>query len=92
MDFEFLGPMIVGVVGFLTVGGVITLLVRPLSKRLCVLLEAMAQSRGEDLREMRRTLDTTTRHLGLLEERLEFTEELLRAKDRRKSIGEGERP
>lgn len=90
MDFEFLGPMIVGVVGFLTVGAVITVLVRPLSKRLGVLLEAMAQSRGEDVREMRRILETTTRRLELLEERLEFAEELLRAKDRQKSIGKGE--
>ena len=43
MDWEFIAPMLVGIVFIITMGGV--LLLRPVAKRASALLEAMAQER-----------------------------------------------
>lgn len=73
-------PAVVGIVFFLTVGGVI--LLRPISKRLGEFLEVLIQekraeprARGEE--ELRRSMEGLEDRLSLVEEKLEFTERLL---------------
>jgi len=85
MHMEEIAPMVVGVVFILTGGGVI--LLRPLSRRLGDLLEAMAsERRGPALREeLTRALelnDSLGERLARLEERQDFTDRLLRGEDR----------
>lgn len=88
MDWDLIAPMVVSIVFFVTVGGVI--LLRPLSKRLGDLLEVMAQERRElpglerEFTRMREGLDRLEDRLQLLEERQDFTDQLLRR-------GEGEK-
>lgn len=82
---ELLAPMLVAVVLILTVGGVI--LLRPLSKRIGDLLEAMTDERKnpslqEELHHIRGHLDTLGSRLSLLEERQDFQEKLLGASER----------
>lgn len=66
---------------FLTVGAVMIL--RPISKRLGYLLEALAKERqvqrsgDADLASMRIVLEHVVKRMDLLEERLDFTERLL---------------
>jgi len=66
---------------FMTVGAVMIL--RPISKRLGYLLEALAKERqvqrgGDgDLASMRVMLEHVAKRMDLLEERLDFTERLL---------------
>ncbi len=79
MDWEFIAPMIVGVVFFLTAGGVLVL--RPIAKRLGDLLEVMAREKAslpaEELRHLRDSFETMSQRLALMEERQDFTERLL---------------
>ena len=81
---DLLAPMLVAIVLILTTGGVI--LLRPLSKRLGDLLEAMADERknpviGDDLSHIRAHLDTMSSRLALLEERQDFQEKLMSTPD-----------
>ena len=79
MEWEFIAPMILGVVMFLTIGGVLVL--RPIATRLGSLLEVMARERAalppEEIRHLRDTLETMNQRLSLMEERQDFTERLL---------------
>ena len=94
MPWELVGPMIVAIVLILTIGGVT--LLRPLSHRLSDLLEAMADERrnppelDRTLHRIRDSLESMDARLTLLEERQDFTEELLRSRKKRKELGRGE--
>ena len=76
---EFLAPMIVVVVFILTAGAV--LILRPIAKRLAVLLEAMARERtrrpSDDMLRLREEVETLRARLQLLEDRQDFTEGLI---------------
>jgi len=69
---------------FLTVGGVLVL--RPLTKRLGVLMEASAKSKSSNAEEqlqlehMRLMIDTQNLKLEQLEQKLSFTESLLESR------------
>jgi hypothetical protein len=87
MEWEWVMPMVVSVTFILTTGGVI--LLRPLSRRLGALLEAMAQERRDpglkdELVRIREMNEIMSERLTLLEERQEFTENLLKSPDRQK--------
>ena len=87
MGWEFIMPMVVSVVFILTVGGVI--LLRPISRRLADLLEAMAAERRdpalkEELMRLREINESLSERLALLEEKQEFTEALLENAERPK--------
>lgn len=78
--WEYLAPLILGVVLILTVGGV--LILRPVAKHLGALLEAMTRERldprrTQELTHIREMLETMTQRLQLMEERQEFTDRLL---------------
>ena len=79
MDWEVIAPMIVGIVLILTVGGVAVL--RPIAKRLGVLLEAVVQQKAalpaEEIRHLRDTVETMSQRMALMEERQDFTERLI---------------
>lgn len=79
MEWEFIAPMVLGVVMFLTIGGVLVL--RPIATRLGSLLEVMARERAalppEELRHLRDSMETINQRLSLMEERQDFTERLL---------------
>ena len=76
---EFLAPMIVVVVFILTTGGV--LILRPIARRLGVLLEAMAQERtrrpSDEVLRLREEVETLRARLQLLEDRQDFTEGMI---------------
>ena len=79
-QLEILAPMLVLIVLTLTIGTVT--LLKPLSKRLGDLLEAMAQERKKpqldnELEHVRELLDTMSGRLSLLEERQDFTDALM---------------
>ena len=85
-DIEIIAPMIFATILTLTVAGVI--LLKPLSKQLGTLLEAMTRERneprlGEELDHMRDLLETMNGRLSLLEERQDFTDQLLQDPERR---------
>ncbi len=90
MEWEFIAPMIMGVVFMLTVGGVLVL--RPLSKRFAELLESYAQDRqrgvGSDIHQIRELMETMDGRLRLMEERQDFTEKLLQSGHRQTTGGE----
>jgi hypothetical protein len=79
LDWNNIAPMIVGVVFFLTVGGVLVL--RPISKRIGDLLEILAREKQQglqnDVGQIRDLLETMNARLQLMEERQDFTERLL---------------
>ncbi|NNF28121.1 MAG: hypothetical protein HKN73_12925 [Gemmatimonadetes bacterium] len=79
VEWEFIAPMIMGGVLFLTIGGVLVL--RPIATRLGSLLEVMARERAalppEEIRHLRDTMETINQRLSLMEERQDFTERLL---------------
>ena len=79
MEWEFIAPMIVSVVLFLTVGGV--LILRPLALRVYELLELYAQDRTQgrdrELGQLRELLESMDARLQLMEERQDFAERLL---------------
>jgi hypothetical protein len=85
-EIEIIAPMIFAIILTLTVAGVI--LLKPLSKQLGTLLEAMARERtepqlGEEMGHMRSLLETIDARLALLEERQDFTDSLLQDPERR---------
>jgi hypothetical protein len=93
MDWEMIAPMVVGVVLILTTGGVI--LLRPLSRRLGDLLEAMAAERRDpgvrdELARVRESVDVLGERFALIEERQEFTDALLRNPENARIRGAGE--
>ena len=79
MMWEFIAPMIVGIVLILTVGGVV--LLRPIAKRLGALLDVMVLEKSRttsvDNRRLGETVDTINERLSLIEERQDFTERLI---------------
>ena len=79
MEWEFIAPMVISIVFFLTVGGVLVL--RPIAKRFSELLELYARDRSSgierDVSQMRDLLETMDARLQLMEERQDFTERLL---------------
>ena len=94
MELEILAPMVVAVVLILTVGGVV--LLRPLSRRLGELLEAMAREReqprlADEVERLREVMEAMSGRLALLEERVDFTDSLL-ADPERRSLRSGRRP
>lgn len=83
-------PTIVGTVFFLTVGGVIIL--RPIAKRLGEFLEVLIQEKRKDMQvrgddRMRRMLGDLEQRMSLLEDRLEFAEDLLDSDRERRPPG-----
>jgi len=79
---EEFAPMLVAVTLILTTGAV--LLLRPVAKRLGDLLELMAQQRSGELQapgseRLTTLLEAIDTRLGLVEERLDFTDSLLQA-------------
>ncbi len=84
MEMEAIAPMIVAVVGIITVGGVVVL--RPISKRIGDLLELYARDRQSGLEgevhQLRDVVDTLNARLQLIEERQDFTDRLLTAPPR----------
>jgi len=79
VDWEFIAPMIVSIVLFLTIGGV--LILRPLALRVSELLELYARDRTQgadrELAQVRELLESMDARLRLMEERQDFTERLL---------------
>ncbi len=79
MEWEFIAPMIVSVVLFLTIGGVLVL--RPIATRLSDLIELYARDHERGLeaetRQMRELLETMNARLQLMEDRQDFMERLL---------------
>lgn len=81
---DIIGTLI-PIVFILTIGGV--LILRPLSRRLGDLLEALAAEKREGaalepaLTRLQHSLDALDDRLTLLEERQEFTDNLLRGRD-----------
>jgi len=79
MEWEFIAPMVISVVMFVTIGGVMVL--RPISKKVGDLLELYARERREglqgDVHQVRDLMETMNARLQLLEERQDFTERLL---------------
>lgn len=94
MDWDIIAPMVVSIVFFLVTGGVI--LLRPLSKRLGDLLEAMTEERQTlpdletDLSRIRDAMESMESRMRLLEERQDFAEQLLGRGEERKRVREGE--
>lgn len=85
MEWEFVAPMVVSIVLFLTIGGV--LILRPLSKRLAELLEVMTRNREqprlqEESIRLHEQLETLSERLSLVEERQDFSDQLLQERDR----------
>ena len=82
MEWEFIAPMIMTIVLFLTVGGVMVL--RPIAKRVGDLIELYVRDRQEGLQgnmhHTRDLLETMNARLQLLEDRQDFTERLLTGK------------
>ena len=84
MEWELFAPMVVLLTAILTVGGV--LLLRPLTKRLGDLLQIMAEERRikdrpqtKELGQVRDVLEAINSRLALLEERQDFTDQLISA-------------
>lgn len=79
IDWEFVAPMLVMIVGIVTFGGVLVL--RPIAKRMSELLELYARDKQSGLThevgQMRDLLETMNARFQLLEERQDFTERLL---------------
>ena len=87
--WEFIAPLIMGVVLILTVGGV--LILRPIAKQLGGLLEAMTRERldggpSQDVAHLRELVETMNQRMLLMEERQEFTDRLLERGGRSKSL------
>ena len=79
---EELAPMLVAMTLILTTGAVY--LLRPVAKRLGDLLELMAKQRAGEIeapksQQMEQLLEAIDTRLGLVEERIDFTDSLLQA-------------
>lgn len=95
MEWEFIAPMILGVVATLTIGGVLVL--RPLTRRFAELLEHYVKDREQgstaELHHMRELLETMDARLQLMEDRLDFTERLLeKGTTKPPEVGPGNQP
>lgn len=82
IDWEIVAPMIFSIVLVLTIGGVV--LLRPLTKRLVELIEVTTREKGQprlekDISHISDLLETMNSRLRLLEERQDFTDQLLSA-------------
>ena len=82
MEWEIIAPLIMTVVLILTVGGV--LILRPIASRLGDLVEALQQGKSDpaiaqSLQQMTGLLEAQNDRLERLEERQQFTDELLRS-------------
>lgn len=82
MEWEFIAPMVISSVMFVTVGGVLVL--RPIAKRVGDLIELYVRDRQEgiqgDVHQVRDLLETMNARMELLEDRQDFTERLLTGK------------
>jgi hypothetical protein len=83
-----IAPMVVMVTGIVTTGGV--LILRPLTKRLGGLIDAMTRERrlpdrGAEIAQLRDLMQSVDARISLIEERQDFTEALL-------ASGEPKRP
>ena len=90
IEWAIVGPMVMLIVLFLTVGGVLVL--RPLAKHLGAYLEALTRQQLEpgqhhELAQMREIMETMSQRLVLLEERQDFAERLLENRDRKELPG-----
>ena len=78
-DLSALAELLIPITMILTTGGVLVL--RPIAKRLGVLLEVMAKEKTQpptdDLRRLHQAMDTMNERLSLIEERQDFTERLI---------------
>lgn len=86
---EELAPMLVVMTLILTTGAV--LLLRPIAKRLGDLLELMAKQRAGEIeppgaQRMEHLLEAIDARLGLVEERIDFTDSLLQSRRERPEI------
>lgn len=77
---EEIAPMLVAITLILTIGGVV--LLKPLARRLGDLLELMVKQRSGEIEapkteRMENLLESFNARLGLVEERLDFTDQLL---------------
>lgn len=89
---DIVAPMLFAVVLTLTVGGVI--LLKPISKKIGDLLEAMAEERKNpslvgELNQLRGQLETMSSRMALLEERQDFHEKLMESPRRLPAIESG---
>ncbi len=79
MVWDQLAPMLVAICLILTVGGV--LILRPLAKRFGDLLDMYAKDKEHglhaDVHQMRELLETMNSRLQLMEERQDFTEQMI---------------
>jgi hypothetical protein len=93
MNPNDVAPMVMAVVLFLTAGGVI--LLRPISKRLGAYLEMLTEERRRSMQQGQQStdprllsaLDNLDRRLGRLEERQDFTDDLLRGREQQQKLG-----
>ncbi|MBV9773786.1 MAG: hypothetical protein JO040_07545 [Gemmatimonadetes bacterium] len=81
-----IAPMVVMVTGIVTTGGV--LILRPITKRLGNLIEALTAQkrlpdRGAEIAQLRDVLASIDGRLALMEERQDFAEALLSSGERR---------
>jgi len=92
IDWEAVAPMIVAVVGFITLGGVLVL--RPIAKKAGDLMEALGREKQSglqnDVGQLRDILETMNARLTLMEERLDFTERLLEGQRKPHTLVAGE--
>lgn len=92
IDWDAVAPMIVGVVFFITVGGVLVL--RPIAKKAGDLMEALARDKQaglqNDVGQLRDILETMNARLTLMEERLDFTERLVAGQQKTDALMAGE--
>lgn len=91
---EDIAPMLVAITLILTIGGVV--LLKPLARRLGDLLELMVKERSGEIEapktdRMETLLESLNARLGLVEERLDFTDQLLTTRrGERKELPRGE--
>ena len=88
-QLEIIAPLVFVTLLTVTVGVVV--LLRPITKHLGNLLEAMAQAKrqpqvGDQIQRTNDVLDTISARLALLEERQDFTDALLHDPERRKLL------
>ena len=92
IDWEAVAPMIVAVVGCITLGGV--LILRPIAKKAGDLMEALARDKQgglqNDVGQLRDILETMNARLTLMEERLDFTERLMSGQRKPDALMAGE--
>lgn len=82
---EEIAPMLVAITLILTCGTV--MLLRPVAKRLGALLELMVKQRSGELKapgaeRIENLLEAMDSRMGLVEERLDFTDSLLQARQK----------